>query len=82
VLTRIAQQVGGSVGVALLAVILATAAAAAGSIATGFEIAFWWAVGFGVLAIGLSFILPGRVRTPAVELSPEELSPEEMSETV
>ncbi|MEO8528490.1 MAG: MDR family MFS transporter [Pseudolysinimonas sp.] len=73
VLTRIAQQVGGSLGVALLAVILATAATAAGSLATGFEIAFWWAVGFSVLSVGLAFILPGRARKQA-ELTPEEVS--------
>ncbi|GAA2615144.1 MDR family MFS transporter [Paractinoplanes durhamensis] len=52
IVTRIAQQVGGSVGVALLAVILATA---------GFGTAFWWTVGFTGVAVLLSFVLPGRV---------------------
>ena len=63
IVTRIAQQVGGSVGVALLAVILSTSATSTGSAATAFEIAFWWAVGFTVVAIALSFLLPGRAAT-------------------
>jgi EmrB/QacA subfamily drug resistance transporter len=57
ILTRIAQQVGGSFGTAVLAVILA---------ATGsFDQAFWWAVGFTGVAVALSVLLPGRP-TPAV----------------
>jgi EmrB/QacA subfamily drug resistance transporter len=52
ILTRIAQQIGGSFGTAVLAVILA---------ATGsFDQAFWWAVGFTGVAVVLSFWLPGR----------------------
>jgi MFS family permease len=64
ILTRITQQVGGSFGVALLAVILDGAlAAAAGSVAgaaLAFDQAFWWATGFTVLAVAVSFALPGR----------------------
>lgn len=60
IVTRIAQQVGGSLGVALLAVILATSAAAAGSVVSGFQMAFWWTVGFSVLSIVVAFLLPGR----------------------
>jgi len=51
IVTRIAQQIGGSAGVALLAVILAT---------TSFGTAFWWTVGFTAVAVLLSFVLPGR----------------------
>ena len=69
VVTRVSQQIGGSLGVALLAVILATSAAAAGSLAIGFEISFWWAVGFSVLAVGLAFVLPGR---PRAQVASEE----------
>jgi MFS family permease len=58
--TRIAQQVGGSVGVALLAVILATSATRTGSLASAFGIAFWWTVGFTAVALVLSLLLPGR----------------------
>lgn len=65
VVTRIAQQIGGSVGVALLAVVLSSTATATRSIATGFDVAFWWSTGFAVLAIALSFLLPGRARDTA-----------------
>ncbi|AXH34748.1 MFS transporter [Humibacter sp. BT305] len=60
IVTRVAQQVGGSVGVALLAVILSASAASTGSPALAFDAAFWWAVGFTVVAVVLSFALPGR----------------------
>jgi EmrB/QacA subfamily drug resistance transporter len=58
ILTRIAQQVGGSFGTAVLAVILATT--------RSFDQTFWWAVGFSAVAVVLSFLLPGRpAPTPA-----------------
>ncbi|WP_250027514.1 DHA2 family efflux MFS transporter permease subunit [Paractinoplanes maris] len=60
IVTRIAQQIGGSAGVALLAVILAT---------TSFETAFWWTVGFTTTAVLLSFVLPGQP-TPAPDPAP------------
>jgi EmrB/QacA subfamily drug resistance transporter len=60
IVTRIAQQIGGSVGVALLAVILSTTATSSGSVATAFDVAFWWASGFTAVAVALSFLLPGR----------------------
>jgi len=65
IITRIAQQVGGSFGVALLAVILDGALAhttgGAGSSAA-FDQAFWWATGFTGLAMLLCLALPGRPR--------------------
>ncbi|WP_433064147.1 DHA2 family efflux MFS transporter permease subunit [Dactylosporangium sp. CS-033363] len=66
--TRIAQQVGGSAGVALLAVILASTS---GTPAHAFDVAFWWTVGFTGVAIALSFALPGRATEPAPEATPE-----------
>jgi EmrB/QacA subfamily drug resistance transporter len=72
ILTRIAQQVGGSFGVALLAVILQGAAVGVhglDGIADAFDQAFWWAIGFTVLAVVLSLLLPGRPK--AVEEEPE-----------
>jgi EmrB/QacA subfamily drug resistance transporter len=69
IVTRIAQQVGGSAGVALLAVILATSAAGSGSLTEAFDRAFWWTVGFTGVAVLLSFVLPGRAR--AAEPQPE-----------
>ncbi|UAB92440.1 multidrug efflux MFS transporter [Dactylosporangium vinaceum] len=62
--TRIAQQIGGSVGVALLAVVLASSARSTGSLAKAFDITFWWTVGFTGVAILLALALPGR---PAAE---------------
>jgi EmrB/QacA subfamily drug resistance transporter len=68
IITRLAQQIGGAFGTALLAVILESAVAGATSIdalAQGFDIAFWWAVGFTVVAIGVCFALPGRAAPAA-----------------
>jgi EmrB/QacA subfamily drug resistance transporter len=61
VLTRTAQQIGGSFGTAVLAVILASAAAThRGDLAGAFDVAFWWSVGFSALAVLLSLWLPGK----------------------
>ncbi len=70
IVTRIGQQVGGSVGVALLAVILTSSTARTGSLTTGFDTAFWWSVAFTGVGLLLCFALPGRtgaaVDPPAV----------------
>jgi len=63
IMTRVAQQVGGSFGTAVLAVILVSAAAGATSLpalAGAFDTAFWWATGFTVAAAVLSLLLPPR----------------------
>jgi MFS family permease len=66
VVTRMVQQVGGSFGTAVLAVILSGAVTAHhGSLANGFDIAFWWATGFSAVAVLLSCWLPGAPRKPA-----------------
>lgn len=68
IITRLAQQIGGAFGTALLAVILETAIGGATSIdalADGFDAAFWWAVGFTVVAIGVCLALPGRPAQPS-----------------
>ena len=72
IITRLAQQIGGAFGTAVLAVILeATTSGATGiaDIANGFDTAFWWAVGFTVVAIGVCFALPAPVKKPAVAAS-------------
>jgi EmrB/QacA subfamily drug resistance transporter len=75
IITRVAQQVGGSFGVAVLAVILAAALRNLGphsgsaATATAFDQAFWWAVGFTGLALALSLILPNA---PAEEVASQE----------
>lgn len=87
IITRLAQQVGGAFGTALLAVILESAVSGAHSaadLAAGFDVAFWWAVGFTVVAVGVCIALPAKPaaapQTPAapeaavVEPSPGETS--------
>ncbi|MFY9926732.1 MAG: MDR family MFS transporter [Streptosporangiaceae bacterium] len=63
-LTRISQQVGGSFGVAAGAVVLQSAVASGHSPGQAFGQAFWWTIGFTVVAALASFALPGR-RTAA-----------------
>ncbi len=63
IITRIAQQVGGSFGTAVLAVILAgtaSATATAPALAGAFHESFWWAIGFTALGAVISLALPGR----------------------
>ena len=72
VLTRITQQIGGSFGVAVLAVALETAGSAGDRLAA-FHQAFWWAVGITALAFVACLWLPGR--PPAV--APDESVPDE-----
>ena len=65
VLTRTAQQIGGSFGTAVLAVILEAAIAAhPATLADAFDVAFWWSVGFSAVAVVLSLWLPGVQRAP------------------
>ncbi len=67
--TRIAQQVGGAFGAAVLVVILASqtaahAAAGPGAAAIAFAHTFWWCVGFTALAVIPALALPGRPAAP------------------
>jgi EmrB/QacA subfamily drug resistance transporter len=65
-ITRISQQVGGSFGVAIAAVVLESVATSSHSLSRGFDQAFWWTIGFTVVAALASCFLPGR-RAPATE---------------
>jgi MFS family permease len=66
VLTRTMQQIGGSFGTAVLAVILSGGITSRhGNLVTGFDQAFWWAAGFSAVAVLLSLWLPAAPRTPA-----------------
>jgi MFS family permease len=68
IIVRVAQQVGGSVGIAVLAVILQHATSGArtpSALADGFGDAFWWSVAFTAVAVPLCLFLPGRPRPPA-----------------
>ena len=63
IVTRIAQQVGGSFGTAVLAVVLAgatTAATSAAALTSAFQSSFWWAIGFTAVGVLVSLALPGR----------------------
>ncbi|MEY9858680.1 MFS family permease [Catenulispora sp. GAS73] len=63
VLTRAAQQIGGSFGTAVLAVILQSGIAAhPRTPVTAFHSAFWWSVGFSAVAVLLSLALPDAQR--------------------
>lgn len=61
VVVRVSQQVGGSAGVALLAVVLTSVTASSGSTAAGFATAFWCATAVAGLAALLSWVLPRTV---------------------
>ncbi len=61
IIVRVATQLGGSFGVAVLAVILTTAtagAAGAAGLAQGFDRAFWWATAFTAVAVPPALLLP------------------------
>ncbi|MFI9275751.1 MDR family MFS transporter [Kitasatospora sp. NPDC052896] len=68
IITRVTQQVGGSMGTAVLAVILQRTAAGAhtpGALAGAFGDAFWWAFAFTAAAVPVSLLLPTRRPQPA-----------------
>ncbi|WP_405148956.1 multidrug efflux MFS transporter [Sphaerisporangium sp. NBC_01403] len=67
IITRVAQQIGGSVGTAVLAVILqhTTGGHTPGTVADGFGDAFWWSVAFTAVAVPLCLLLPGRPKPQA-----------------
>jgi hypothetical protein len=71
VLTRMTQQIGGSFGTAVLAVILEAAIVSHHGAPVGaFHIAFWWSVGFSAIAVLLSLWLPGAQRRQSAEDAP------------
>jgi EmrB/QacA subfamily drug resistance transporter len=65
IISRTAQQLGGSFGTAILAVILEAATKHHGPV-SGFQQAFWWATGFTVLGAVLALLLPKTPRTAPV----------------
>lgn len=70
IITRVAQQVGGSLGTAVLAVILQAATSGSGDPAQAFRQAFWWSVGFTAVAVPLCLLLPGRTATESAPPEP------------
>ncbi len=71
-ITRISQQVGGSFGVAIGAVVLESAVTGGHTLAHGFGQAFWWTVGFTVVAALAAAFLPGR-RPPGLSPGPQKI---------
>ncbi|UDY23736.1 MDR family MFS transporter [Nocardioides sp. Kera G14] len=71
VFTRVAQQLGGSFGTAILAVILEAAVTSGAGPVHGFQVSFWWTVGFVAVAVVLSFLLPRSLTQP--EAAPAEI---------
>lgn len=85
-ISRVAQQVGGSAGTALLIMILQRTSGDAHTptaLASGFGTAFWWSAAFVAAALPLSLLLPGRQApapsptgsTPNADLRTDALRP-------
>ncbi|WP_328345832.1 MDR family MFS transporter [Micromonospora sp. NBC_00421] len=63
IIVLVTQQIGGSFGTAVLAMILQHAGSgsrAPDAVTRAFGTTFWWSVGFTVLAVPLCLLLPGR----------------------
>jgi len=65
IITRTAQQIGGSFGTAVLAMVLQWSVVAhsgqgGGGLAAAFDVAFWWSIGFTAVATILALWLPAR----------------------
>ncbi|HEX7658693.1 MAG TPA: MDR family MFS transporter [Pseudonocardiaceae bacterium] len=79
IISRIAQQVGGSFGTAVLAVILTstlTAAVSPVALEGAFRQSFWWALGFTAAGMLISLALPGSVPEAASEEESEPAASE------
>ena len=80
-ITRISQQVGGSFGVAIAAVVLQSAVTSGHTLGQAFDQAFWWTTGFTALAMLASFFLPGRRAAARAQAAPaEEAAPAAVSQ--
>ncbi|GIF48275.1 EmrB/QacA subfamily drug resistance transporter [Asanoa ferruginea] len=70
IITRTVQQIGGSFGTAVLAVVLERAIAShAGDRASAFDIAFWCATAFTALAVLIALALPHQAAAPSPDAS-------------
>ncbi|MEU4246198.1 MDR family MFS transporter [Amycolatopsis sp. NPDC026612] len=77
ILVLIVQQIGGSLGIALLAMILQHAASGAktpDALIHAYGTTFWWSIGFTALAVPLCLFLPGRPKpVPAPDKTEAEV---------
>lgn len=65
IITRVAQQIGGSIATAVLAVVLQRSSSATeGAGGPDFGNAFWWAIAFTAFATPVCLLLPGRTTPP------------------
>jgi EmrB/QacA subfamily drug resistance transporter len=76
ILTRTAQQLGGSFGTALFAVLLQAGLQGGASLQGAFDTAFWVATGATVIGVVISLVLPsgGPARTQAGRAAPAPVS--------
>ena len=75
ILTRTAQQLGGSFGTALFAVLLQAAVQGGASVSSAFDTAFWVATAATVLGVGIAFVLPSPARATADDAVPAPVAP-------
>ncbi|WP_258046071.1 MDR family MFS transporter [Leifsonia shinshuensis] len=75
ILTRTAQQLGGSFGTALFAVLLQAAVEGGASLSGAFDLAFWVASGATLLGVGISFVLPSAKAVQAQATAPAAPTP-------
>lgn len=77
ILVLIVQQIGGSFGVAILAMILQHASSGAktpDALIHAYGTTFWWSIGFTALAVPLCLFLPGRPKpVPAPDKTEAEV---------
>ncbi|HEX3961767.1 MAG TPA: MDR family MFS transporter [Trebonia sp.] len=84
ILIRVTQQLGGSLGTAVLTVVLQralTGARTSAALAHGFQQSFWWAVIFTAIAILVSLLLPGKPKPAQPEPHSAPGQREQVSET-
>jgi EmrB/QacA subfamily drug resistance transporter len=82
ILIRVTQQFGGSIGTAVLAVILQHAAGRAhtpAALAHGFRVAFFWSIVFTAAAIPVCLLLPGKP-SPAEAPNTASLTDDEVAD--
>ncbi len=80
IIVLVIQQIGGSFGIAVLAMILQHASAGAKTteaLTHAFGTTFWWSIAFTALAVPLCLLLPGRPKpVPAPEQTETQVSVE------
>ncbi|HKN51307.1 MAG TPA: DHA2 family efflux MFS transporter permease subunit [Amycolatopsis sp.] len=79
IIVLVVQQIGGSFGIAVLAMILQHASSGAvtpDALTHAFGNTFWWSIGLTALAVPLCLLLPGRPKPVAEPEKPAEVAVE------